>query len=283
MNKNTFYFSHDSNAHDDEKILCLITDHGFEGYGIYWLLLELMFETPTTKLHHELIRGLSHRYKIDISKLSQVINTSVSLGLFESDKKTFWSNSLRSRKAIWIEKREKQSIGGKAAMQRRWASKKRKPFESISSPKPNSYEGLENEGSDKLLISPYNKVKESKVKESKVKESKVNIYTSVFLSFYEEYPRKVAKPHAYKAWLKIALTENGMLEAIMSGLAKWKKSPDWLKDNGQYIPHPATWLNGRRWEDEIIETPKKANQESPYATGMGEKLKLMKAESEKNG
>jgi hypothetical protein len=30
-----------------------------------------------------------------------------------------------------------------------------------------------------------------------------------------------------------------------------KKSEQWQRDNGQYIPHPSTWLNQRRWEDEM--------------------------------
>jgi len=34
-------------------------------------------------------------------------------------------------------------------------------------------------------------------------------------------------------------------------LSRWSKSEQWTKDNGQYIPHAATWLNGRRWEDEL--------------------------------
>ena len=31
----------------------------------------------------------------------------------------------------------------------------------------------------------------------------------------------------------------------------WSKSHDWTKDGGQFIPHAATWLNGKRWEDEL--------------------------------
>lgn len=77
-----------------------------------------------------------------------------------------------------------------------------------------------------------------------------DLYTPEFLSFYEAYPKKIAKPSAFKAWRKIA-PSNGVVESIMKGLAKWKQSPDWLKDNGQYIPLPAKWLNQRRWEDEI--------------------------------
>lgn len=37
----------------------------------------------------------------------------------------------------------------------------------------------------------------------------------------------------------------------MTALAKQMTSIDWLKSGGQYIPHPSSWLNGRRWEDEL--------------------------------
>lgn len=70
-----------------------------------------------------------------------------------------------------------------------------------------------------------------------------------FANFWEQYPKKVAKPQAQKAWKKInpvGLT----LADLMAGLERQKDSPDWLKDGGQFIPHPATWLNARRWEDE---------------------------------
>lgn len=40
---------------------------------------------------------------------------------------------------------------------------------------------------------------------------------------------------------------------MMSSLEQFRGSKDWLKDNGQYIPYPSTWLNQRRWEDEDIQ------------------------------
>lgn len=38
---------------------------------------------------------------------------------------------------------------------------------------------------------------------------------------------------------------------MAKALAAWTVSADWTKDGGQYIPHAATWLNGKRWEDEL--------------------------------
>lgn len=71
---------------------------------------------------------------------------------------------------------------------------------------------------------------------------------NLFNSFWEAYPKKVAKQAAEKAWKKLN-PDKELTEAIISALSVQKNSPQWTKDNGQYIPHPATWLNGRRWED----------------------------------
>lgn len=70
--------------------------------------------------------------------------------------------------------------------------------------------------------------------------------SDAFDLFWKEYPNKQAKIAARKAWLKVNAIEH---PDIMNGLEAWKRSPSWLKDDGQFIPHPATFLNQRRWED----------------------------------
>lgn len=70
-----------------------------------------------------------------------------------------------------------------------------------------------------------------------------------FAEFWNQYPKKVAKPQALKAWKKIK-PAGQILADLMAALEKQKASADWRKDGGQFIPHPASWLNGRRWEDE---------------------------------
>lgn len=71
-------------------------------------------------------------------------------------------------------------------------------------------------------------------------------YTQAFLSFWNTYPRKKAKGYAYKAWQKL----NPDLEVVLKALEKAKQSADWLKEGGQFIPHPASWLNAKGWEDD---------------------------------
>lgn len=70
-----------------------------------------------------------------------------------------------------------------------------------------------------------------------------------FDRFWKAYPLKKAKQAALKAWKKIN-PDKQFAETIISAVEKQKRWEDWIRDNGQYIPNPATWLNQGRWEDE---------------------------------
>ena len=71
-----------------------------------------------------------------------------------------------------------------------------------------------------------------------------------FETFYKAYPRKVGKANVEK-WFNKNKPNEELFKIIMSKLDMFKKSPDWLKQNGQFIPYPTTWLNQKRWEDEL--------------------------------
>lgn len=73
-----------------------------------------------------------------------------------------------------------------------------------------------------------------------------------FELFWSAYPKKTAKQQAIKAWEKLKPDEE-LLNKILTSLEQQKKSAQWTKDGGQFIPYPGSWLNGRRWEDEIQE------------------------------
>ena len=75
---------------------------------------------------------------------------------------------------------------------------------------------------------------------------------SSFEEFWEQYPRKKSKGQAEKAWLKIKPDEQ-LVARIFAKIEQAKKSGDWQKDGGAYIPYPATWLNAKGWEDEYAE------------------------------
>jgi hypothetical protein len=74
-----------------------------------------------------------------------------------------------------------------------------------------------------------------------------NIYSSVFLKFWTAYPKKHGKGAAYKEWLK----ENPPIDLCIATLEWQKKTNDWIKEKGQFIPDPERWIKKRRWLDEI--------------------------------
>lgn len=71
-----------------------------------------------------------------------------------------------------------------------------------------------------------------------------------FDRFWAAYPRKIAKTQAAKAFARLRPDE-ALLARLLQALATHCRSEQWQRDGGQFVPHPATWLNQRRWEDEV--------------------------------
>ena len=87
----------------------------------------------------------------------------------------------------------------------------------------------------------------------KPKPKNIDICASAFATFWAAYPKRKDKEKAQKAFAKINPSQE-LLQVMLSAIEKSKLSEDWQKDNGQYIPYPATWLNGKRWEDEEMQS-----------------------------
>lgn len=84
-----------------------------------------------------------------------------------------------------------------------------------------------------------------------------------FAEFWGAYPRKVGKVDAERAWLK---TEGVELSVVLQAVERARATEQWRKDGGQFIPHPATWLRQRRWEDETPQDPEQqAGQPAAFA------------------
>jgi len=82
-----------------------------------------------------------------------------------------------------------------------------------------------------------------------------------FAEFWEAYPRKVNKKEAKQKWFKAKLPD---LAFILKALEIQKQTESWQKNKGKYIPHPTTWLNQERWEDETtIEIQEEPNGYQP--------------------
>jgi hypothetical protein len=76
--------------------------------------------------------------------------------------------------------------------------------------------------------------------------------TTEFDEFWKAYPRHIDKQKARKAWAKLRPPP---LKAILDALTWQRDLADWRKDQGEFVPYPATYLNGRRWEDERPSDP----------------------------
>ena len=81
----------------------------------------------------------------------------------------------------------------------------------------------------------------------KVKKEQNN---ELFDKFWEAYPKKRDKQSSKKAFTKLNVDVK-LFDKMMYALSQAKNSYDRQKNAGQYIPYPSTWLNGRRWEDEL--------------------------------
>ena len=95
-------------------------------------------------------------------------------------------------------------------------------------------------------------------------------------SFWSAYPRKTGKAQAEKAWGKLKpVDRTAALAALPEHVGYWQRNDTAT----QFIPHPATWLNGRRWEDDLPQDrPKPQRKEAP---GMNAVRRLM--EEAQNG
>jgi len=74
------------------------------------------------------------------------------------------------------------------------------------------------------------------------------VEAEAFAKFWSCYPRKEAKGKAREVWRKLGCTL--MVERIIATVEGYKLTAQWKRDGGQFIPHPTTFLNQGRWEDE---------------------------------
>lgn len=108
-------------------------------------------------------------------------------------------------------------------------------------------EGIEPQFISSIYTKGYNK---EDILMSEKGENKKKFFVSGFELFWEKYPRKTAKAKALSSWLKLKPDEE-LRDEIIAGVLKYCMSDQWQKDDGQFIPHPATFLNQKRWEDDI--------------------------------
>lgn len=109
--KETFYFTHDYNARADRKLVNVTMKHGMAGYGIYWCIIEMLYEEGGY-LPFE-YDSIAFQLRSDSTIIKSIISD---FELFENDKEKFWSNTVIERLNIRAEKSEK----ARESINKRW-------------------------------------------------------------------------------------------------------------------------------------------------------------------
>ena len=118
MAKDTYWFQHDQDAHADPKILRLVSSRGWEGYGVFWAIVETLRGCDEYKLPVDAVDGLCWRLRIDRGLFDELVE----IGLLSLDMDFVFSKSLLRRMEKWDAKKDKcrasASLGGIAKAQR---------------------------------------------------------------------------------------------------------------------------------------------------------------------
>uniref|UniRef100_A0A6H1ZS87 Lin1244/Lin1753-like N-terminal domain-containing protein n=1 Tax=viral metagenome TaxID=1070528 RepID=A0A6H1ZS87_9ZZZZ len=219
--KDALYFSHDCNARNDVKILMLRQKFGWEGYGLFWALIEAMAEASEYQLDNTVITAISFNYNTDYNKLKSIIEYCCEIKLFKEENDVFWSESLKRRMELKVAISEQKSRAGKIGMAKRW-------------------------GKDNTDITEDNNKRN--------KRNKTNNDKEVFESFRKIYPgikrglnTEFKDFQKHKDWQDVLPT---LITIINNQISNCKR----LKMQKEFVPewkHLTTWLNKRCWEEEI--------------------------------
>jgi hypothetical protein len=232
MKRNTYYFPHDINAHRDPKCAALINDFGFEGYGLFWALIEILHEQDDGKLEKfpKIYEGLAFQLKIDKEKITKLIEAMLkSYNLLHEDEKYIWSNrvskNLEERRKKYEKKSQAGRMGGLISGQVR---KSKQCFEA-------------------------NEAKERKEKEKKGKE-KTKALSFDFDSLWLTYPSKDGRKAAERSFRASVKTDADWRD-INTALGNYLQSERVKKG---YIKNGSTWF--ANWRDWVTVTPAEARQ-----------------------
>jgi hypothetical protein len=143
----------------------------------------------------------------------------------------------------------------------------------------NRYIRILGEGIQENLHTPTRK-RDGPIQENFVDNSTVNTTKNItvnsigdFDSFWRFYPRKAGKEAARKAWAKLR-PDAHIMQLILDNVRERVEKGEWRKDNQSYILHASTYLNQKRWEDEVLDqqTQTRTNPDSIKSVSVMDKL-----------
>jgi hypothetical protein len=225
--KDAYYFPHYCNARNDRKIRRVMKSLGVEGYGIYFMLLEVLRDQTEYRYPMEDVDLLAEEFGTSEAKVIAVIKN---FGLFDIDEdEMFFSLNLIKYLEPMFKMREQRSIAGKASAEARRA----KMLEGNKKEIPAKFEFI-NESST-VVERMLNENEQSRV--SKEKERKRSItYSEDFESMWNAYTKKGSKKDAYAVFKKLSDEEiDSAWEHIPRYVEAHKGKRQYMKDFERYL------------------------------------------------
>jgi hypothetical protein len=212
----------------DDKIKLVEAEHGIIGFGVLIKIFQKIYkDNYWIKFDRKALYVFANSINVDRNRIYDIINSCLEWEVFDqklyTDFEVLTSKGIQKRFFEIIKRRKHVEICKKLLLI-----------------KPKFH--------DNINLIYVDIKKQRKVKERKVKEKNSIIYPSNFLKFWQAYPKKTGKPTALKAYQNIK-EPKPTLNQILQAISDHQKTEQW--ENKQFIPNPATWLNQRRWEDEI--------------------------------
>lgn len=232
MTKDSYYFPHDYNAHNDPKLVKLSMD-GWDLIGIYWAIVGMLHEQGGWMPNDPKTHAFALRVKED--RMAFVINFP---DLFIIKDGVFTSKRVLKNLEIRHQKREKAQISAS----KRW-----------------------NNANALRTHCDGNAIKERKGKEIKGKEIQKAIIFN-FDDIWSKYPKRIGRKQAFKHF-KASVVSEADFDNIRVALANYTQSERVLKG---YVQNGATWFNNwKDWVDYKEEICKKCNNKGKYTSTTG--------------
>lgn len=253
MPKETFWFSHDYHARTDKELLRLRMKYGLEGIGIFWCIVEMLYEEKGYLMLSECER-IAFELQTNIELVNEII---IRFELFKNDGQKFWSDSILYRLGI---RKDKSESASKAAL-KRWDNQ---TFHADALPTHSGSNAIKNNivknNKEKYIV------EDIADKHKKVKFEIVGL-GEIGIEFYTNCERWEIKElfhflvNSQKEFEVVAMTKNFMNNGsnFQFGLQEFVKG---LQEKGDYKQkhelnkHFVNWLNTQNGSLEKLKTTK---------------------------
>jgi len=242
MAKEAYFFSHDSNARNDDKIIALRMRLKAEGYGIYFMILERLRDSSDYMSIKD-YNMLAFDFRVSADTVKSVVED-FGLFSFTEDGKRFYSESFLKR----MKQKDEKSEKARESANKRWEEHKQE---------------CERNANASIQECERNAIKEKKGKENKEKEinleSKDSLDELAFETVWAMYEKKGTSKVSRSKWDKLPKYKK---QLALNHIPLYVQATP----NKRYRKNFETYINQEAWNDEIFTFDQ--NQSSDLGEGV---------------